>query len=82
MLKIGIFWIISVALSYMELKRINKKKRIKDKIMFIIFMCLAVSLVSLHFSEMKLPYMMDIVDLVTKPATEPLSKWLEGFQQK
>ncbi|SFL92194.1 hypothetical protein SAMN04487943_105103 [Gracilibacillus orientalis] len=76
-----IFWVISALLSYMEIKRLNKRKGMKDKIIFIIMMCLFITLISLHYLDIKLPYIIDMIEFVTKPISEPLGKWLKNFQQ-
>lgn len=76
-----IFWFISALLFFLEIKKVNKTKGIKDKVWFILMMLLAVILVSLHLLGIKLPYLVDIIDFVTKPVSEPLGKWLQSFQQ-
>lgn len=82
MIKASLFAAIGAFLFYMEIKGLIKKtKKKKDILVFVFLMSLSIILISLHFLDMKFPYVVDVADFITKPITEPLKNWLAKFQQ-
>lgn len=63
-------------------KRTPKEdKEEKEILVFVFLMSLSIILLSLHFLDLKLPYVVEVADFITKPITEPLKNWLATFQQ-
>lgn len=82
MIKASLFAVIGAFLFYMEIKGLLKKtKKKKEILVFVFLMSLSIILLSLHFLDVKLPYVVEVADFITKPITEPLKNWLATFQQ-
>ncbi|MDX8046450.1 hypothetical protein SH601_10695 [Gracilibacillus sp. S3-1-1] len=61
---------------------IGKAKATKDKLIFTMFMLIAVTLLSLQSLDFPFPYLADLLELATKPVSNPLEQWLQGFQEE
>ncbi|KAB8137723.1 hypothetical protein F9U64_07920 [Gracilibacillus oryzae] len=79
MLNAILFWSISSIFFYKEGKRLWKLKAKKDMIIFTIFMCFAVTIITLHLFGVQFPYLIHVLDFITKPISEPLRQWLNSF---
>ncbi|UOQ50422.1 hypothetical protein MUN88_10380 [Gracilibacillus caseinilyticus] len=82
MLTILLILTLSIFLLYFEWKYLSKPKEQQDRIFLIIFMSVAVVLLSLHFFDVQLPYFTDIISMIFDPISAPLSKWLESLQKQ
>ncbi|WP_018933878.1 hypothetical protein [Gracilibacillus lacisalsi] len=81
MLQVIVFLLVSFLLVYLEMRRLRKGKQTKDLLCFMIGMSVAIVLISLHFLDIQLPYILDMLRVTTKPLSNSLQKWLEGFLQ-
>ncbi|SER33937.1 hypothetical protein SAMN04487944_10386 [Gracilibacillus ureilyticus] len=81
MLNVLLFWSISAFFFYIEIKRLSKLKLRKDLIFFLTTMTLAVILISLGLFGIKFPYIVSMVEAVTKPVSDPIGQWLKSYRE-